>query len=353
MRKILNKPTRDEKGQALLITLILLLVGGLIIAPLLGYMSTGLKAGKIHEERMQELYAADAGVEDAIQRLISGNITVPAGGSANFTGPNMNGKTVKVTIQDKGGQIYKITSVATDGGSANTTLEVYVGNMNLLNNAVSSVNKIELKPGVSVNGTQNAAYPPELWPTADDLKSFFLSQVNTSSPYGSSSIDVNSTPIILPTGSLYRIGNLGIDSSVNGKTGTLNGTVYVTGDLNIGGAKDFTLDLNGHTIFVEGAITISSKCTITGSGCIIAIGDVFFAPKTDNNPNNFVFVMSVDGEVKMNPMGSFYGSIAGNVEVTLQPNCTMTWTTWADEGLNLPSFMMAVTSRILAWKVSP
>ena len=60
---------RDEKGQALVLVLILLLVGGLIIAPLLTYMSTGLKVGQTHEQMMKSFYAADAGVEDALWRI--------------------------------------------------------------------------------------------------------------------------------------------------------------------------------------------------------------------------------------------------------------------------------------------
>ena len=37
---------RDEKGQAMVLVLILMLIGGLIVAPLLGFMSAGLKAGR-------------------------------------------------------------------------------------------------------------------------------------------------------------------------------------------------------------------------------------------------------------------------------------------------------------------
>ena len=42
MKRIFNKPIRDEKGQALILALILLVIGGLIIGPLLSYISTGL-----------------------------------------------------------------------------------------------------------------------------------------------------------------------------------------------------------------------------------------------------------------------------------------------------------------------
>ncbi len=71
MKNILKKLVRDEEGQAFILVLIFLLVGGLIIAPLLGFMSTGLLAGQMHEEKMDELYAADAGIEDALYKIKS------------------------------------------------------------------------------------------------------------------------------------------------------------------------------------------------------------------------------------------------------------------------------------------
>ncbi len=69
MKNVLKKLARDEEGQAFILVLIFLLVGGLITAPLLSYMSTGLLAGQMHEEKMEGLYAADAGVEDALWKI--------------------------------------------------------------------------------------------------------------------------------------------------------------------------------------------------------------------------------------------------------------------------------------------
>lgn len=71
MKNILNELMRKEKGQALLITLGFLLIGGLVIVPTLGHMYTGLKATQVQEKRMNEYYAADAAVEDAIYKIIS------------------------------------------------------------------------------------------------------------------------------------------------------------------------------------------------------------------------------------------------------------------------------------------
>jgi len=74
MKTTLNKLRRDETGQAFILALIMLLLGGLIMAPLLGFMGTGLKAGQAYEERMAELYAADAGIEDAILKIKNGQV---------------------------------------------------------------------------------------------------------------------------------------------------------------------------------------------------------------------------------------------------------------------------------------
>jgi len=64
-----KKLIRDEEGQALVLALILLVVGGLIAASLLGYMGTGLITGQVYENKMYELYAADAGIEDALCQI--------------------------------------------------------------------------------------------------------------------------------------------------------------------------------------------------------------------------------------------------------------------------------------------
>lgn len=65
MKAALARAIRDETGKILIMVLILLVVGGLIMGPLLGLMSTGLASGQVYEKKLAELYAADAGVEDA------------------------------------------------------------------------------------------------------------------------------------------------------------------------------------------------------------------------------------------------------------------------------------------------
>jgi len=57
---------RDERGQALITVLVLLMIGSLTLPPVLSHISTALKTGRIYESRTDELYAADSGIEDAI-----------------------------------------------------------------------------------------------------------------------------------------------------------------------------------------------------------------------------------------------------------------------------------------------
>ena len=114
-KRTLNKSKRDEKGQALIVVLILMLLGGLIIAPLLAYMGTGIKVGKeVFEERMYGQYAADSGVEDALYKIRVDDPALPPEWEGAWTtgdpydtpyGPpeyppfQLNGNDVQVTIQ--------------------------------------------------------------------------------------------------------------------------------------------------------------------------------------------------------------------------------------------------------------
>ena len=122
MKTIVNKLVTGEKGQAMILALILLAVGALILAPLLGFMGTGLTAGQTYETKMDEIYAADAGVEDGLWQLMVGGLDVLEGAPAVLTPFTMNGETVNTTIEKIVGEpVYKITATAGD-----TTIESYV-----------------------------------------------------------------------------------------------------------------------------------------------------------------------------------------------------------------------------------
>lgn len=358
MKTITNKLARCEKGYALLLVLILLSVGTLVITPFLSFMSTGLVVGQVHEKQTHELYAADAGVEDAIWEIKASAAGLPGVGDDpwEYSIADVNGKQVNVVIEYMDDLTYKITSTASSDTGSSTTIESYVIILDfsfLLDNAISSLGDVTIRPGTTVVG--NVQYNGELdnkgdingeiitdeivhWPTANQLAAFYWEDVKDLEPYPNDTIDLRYTTIIGPL-SLYRDGDLNIKNTGSQVTAELNGTVYVTGDLVFeepGRPQAYTIDLKGHTIYVEGSITFPAlRCTISGSGAIIAVGDVTFQPGILSAEDDFIFVMSLEGEVWFSPQGSFYGSLAGTTNVNLQPNSTLEWREPPD-GLNFP-----------------
>jgi len=396
MKTIVKRLVGDEKGAALVLALILLLVGGLIAAGLLSHMGAGLLAGEIYERRTVELYAADAGVEDAIWKIQNNDGYLPCNPSSEpriYTINDINGKSIKVSIDYVDGGTYKITSVAItdgdgDGGIAaidsTTTIEAYLSASYLdlspfLDNAIISENTIDIQPNNTINGDvwlpdkndleihDPAAITGDVkdsnnmtltWPTADQLSSYYLDDVNPSNPYPYASIDIIDTKTIGPC---YIDGSLLVDNTGDPDTLVLEGTVYVRDDMQFSqaGSHDYTINLNGNTIFAGGSIDFPSNVvTISGSGCIIAVGNVNFQPAIASGGDDFVLVMSITGTVCFKPSGDFTGCVAGNTEVQLQPGGTINWISPEGKGINFPmgggSNNQSSTSglRIDSWEVS-
>ena len=357
----MDNMAKNKKGYMLPLALVIMTVGAIIIVALLNHLNTSLSLASKSEERAITYYAADSGFEDAFFFLQQGK------GLGNWTETvaqqwerdvyEINDRTVAVSIvEDTGNQTYKITSTATTDSGSSTIIESYVFEQTFDlspfgDNAITSNGDITIHPGSvivgdvlytdsiggeeNINGNVTPVDEIDWWPSTEEYIDYFLSQVDDSDPYPNSSIDANSISNIGP---LYRQGDLDIYSSQDGKTLTLNGTVYVTGDLDIGNhAKEFTLDLNDQTIFVEGCLTIGGATNITGSGCLIAIGDIFFSPNIASGADDFLFTMSIEGSTQLNPGSTYYGSIAGNAEVILQPGIQLEWIDPDSVDFELPS----------------
>jgi hypothetical protein len=69
MKKMLKRLIKTEKGQALPMVLILIVLGGLILGPLLTYTTSGLKVSQAYGRMADEFYAADAGIEDGLWQI--------------------------------------------------------------------------------------------------------------------------------------------------------------------------------------------------------------------------------------------------------------------------------------------
>lgn len=86
----------------LLIVLVMMTVGSLLIVPTLNFISTSLSTGEVFEGKVEALYAAEAGVEDALWTMINDE---PSTFPYSYELTDINGMTVDVVID-------KITSIA-------------------------------------------------------------------------------------------------------------------------------------------------------------------------------------------------------------------------------------------------
>jgi len=394
MHGIVKGAIECEKGNLLITVLILLFVGGLVLTPLLGLMSTGLVSGTVYERKMNDYYAADAGVEDAIWRIQGNNLTFSAD---NYSYPEpitVNERSVNVTIyrydwDPTCGETftYQILSTATSADGSSTTIDAYlsVSYMDLsalLDNAIVSQNTITIKPnntvngdiwlpdeedldvgnGVSINGTVKDEDDVSItWPTSEQLSSYYREDVEGAYDPGSfiDIKDLNPKTI----GPWYREGSLAADNTGDPVTIVLEDTIYATGNLEFwqpAAGHNYTVDLNGQTIFAEGSISFASQhISVSGSGCIIAVGNVNFQPAITSGGDDFVLVMSITGQTYFHPSGNFTGCIVGNTHVQLQPGCTINWISPEGKGLDFPmgigdiNELPPVTGvRIVSWEIS-
>jgi Tfp pilus assembly protein PilX len=357
---LLKQMNYRQEGFTMLIVLIMLLIGNLIITPTLIYMSVGIRHTTVYNRNMLEYYSAEAGFEDAYWELSKNDLEITEGSTHAIPTFILNDKAIDVSIVNVGNNTYEITSVATSNDiNSSTTIESYLTRFNFFDNAINSNGDVIIQPGSIVDGSVqyvdtvdnkgtvtgqiiNSGFPN--WPDAQDLADDYFDDIDFDDDgsadfvYSSSSLDVISYPSFGP---LYRDGNFKIKNTGSPTTSQLGGTIYVTGNLNFqqpGEDKAYTIDLNGQTIFVEGDITFPPQyVSIAGSGCIIAIGDITFQPGVEGDEDDFLFIFSIEGTVWFAPQDNFNGSVAGNMNVNLQPNDTLTNNGSLDVlGLNFP-----------------
>ena len=298
-RSEMKNLVRDEKGAALILALILLLIGGLISAALLNHMGSGILAGEVHERRTAELYAADAGVEDAIWKIQHGETSVCPGDpywSYNIT--DVNGKELQISIaylSDEG--TYKITSIAiTDGDGGGgiasidsaTAIEAYIEAIafDLLGGALVSMSNIDFSKDCVVTG--DVYYAGEI----------------TGSEYTHTEGEEIQVPLsAFPTqeqneafAQEFRDEALlgGIQAGMTIDSDTTLGPKYIAGDLYI--EMGVTVTLAG-TIYVEGSITAKKDSAFTGSGSIVAVGDITLEKLPDYGVEGDSIIMSLNSDI--------------------------------------------------------
>jgi len=326
MMEFLRRILKNQGGQALPMTLILLVLGGLLIVPMLSFMTTNLNANRVIETKTEGIYAADAGIQDALWKLANGVDPFPGGAmSYELTeGGNpvlINGMSVTIERVAIDENLYTLRSTSRLDGDikAVITAQAVAGSTDyswLFEQAITSGGDIDTSPhdiiyggvlcGGEFNGDEDQVRTGEItdnadinFPPPEELMEFYLAtfdpEVDTyyppdhSYPSGTYTIQSGTTkddPHMIPA--IYRIGDLTINGNGYGK---LSGTIYLTGKLWV--APGTTIDLNGHTIFSEwnsscdpvtgecddtNAINFQPNCSIYGPGCIIAVGNINYQP---------------------------------------------------------------------------
>ena len=293
---------KNEKGQVMLMAVIMLLVGGLCVSSLLSYMGTGLLTNRVYESRTGELYAADAGIEDAMWKLQhkdeAGYLPCnPSSEPRTYTISDVNGKTVDVKIEyvEMDGSIYyKITSAGKSGGDS-TLVESYVqfvpgDELNIFSGALSAKGDISLGKDSEVNGdvyhcgdfdptgvggdwTDKGCAP---FPSQDENVAFAQAFKNEALK-----------------GKTYN-GTLNIQSNTTLGSGSPTHYSYITGGLTI--SKDVTITLDG-VVYVKGSISCAKTLTITGTGSIVAEGSIYFSKLANYTVTGDSIIMSLNGDV--------------------------------------------------------
>ena len=369
MRARVRTMAKGKKGQILTLALLVMFVGAIILGGLFMYMDSSLSLTIKSEDQAVNYYAADSGVEDAIAWLQHEPWSPPVVSLAGWKACDplsqtcgndyeINGRNVNVTVENPTGfdnNIFLVTSTATANESARrTTIESYVGVETLdlykfgadaitsncdcdtcpdgvdssvrilgkkgyVQGNVSYVCSIDCNPSpCAVNGT--ITQDPDgidWWPDVEDLLSYFGYMATNAVALDSGTLTLSGDSTIGPS---YTKGDLTIISEDADANLFLDGIIYIAGDLTIGDQKqDFTLHLGNQTIFAEGSIYVGGRPTLKGSGAIIALEDIYFAPGIDSEVNDFIFIMSVLGGVELQPSGAFWGSVAADGQVDVSP----------------------------------
>lgn len=323
--KLLKRMLKKETGQALPMALIMLVLGGLLVVPMLSFMTTSLNANRTVDIKTMAIYAADAGIEDALWKLGQGEELFKDADSYPLKDKDgndiiLNGMTVtidKIALEDT---LYTIQSTAYLNGEekAHIIAQAVSGSDYswLFEHALISPGTITTSPHDLIYGgvlcgdfqgdedqvqTGEIIETPDITlPSAEDLSDFYLSRfddtvradpnnywpdpdkkVYPSGTYSIPSGTDEDNPHMIPW--LYREGDLSLTGNGYGK---LNGNIYLTGKLYL--APGTTLDLNGYTIFSkfasdpecegDAAINFQPGCYLYGPGCIIGVGKINYQP---------------------------------------------------------------------------
>lgn len=95
---ILKQVNRQQSGMALVIVMIMMALAGLMIVPLMNWMTTGLNNVQMYDNKNDLLYAADGGIQKALWQISTYSSAPTESFSATLPAFTLNGKSVVASI---------------------------------------------------------------------------------------------------------------------------------------------------------------------------------------------------------------------------------------------------------------
>jgi hypothetical protein len=320
----------DQKGATLILVLMLLALGSIMIVPLLSFMASGFKTtDQVYDRKAYELYAADAGVRDAMWNLKYNPFAIPQASSDPSFAPSssiiLNNNNVNYSISfikkytDSNGGLfrtYEVDSIATGPDAKNTLISSYmvqpfgVNNM-VFNDAIASGAGMDFKKDC---GVVDGPIAYKSGPKPNDGYVFYDPNgdgIDETLP----AADPNLTFPSDVQNQLFANGHKGLaqKGKMQGADYTFSGAslgpLYVNGNLAID--SDVPITLNGD-VYVTGSIHFTKELVLSGHGTIIAEGDIDFEKGStldSSDPDSAVIFMSLNGSFYLKKEQGVYNGL--------------------------------------------
>ncbi|MDD4923683.1 MAG: hypothetical protein PHF74_02450 [Dehalococcoidales bacterium] len=332
---------KGERGLALIYALLALALGAVITVPLLSLMNTGLVAAQVNEDKTLELYAADAGIDDAIWKLNNCRLVMDAGMQFNYyyidpeTGleidyfgylppsdpyiplevvqiyydiNDINGYQVKVEIlylNALSGGTYRVTSTAyetdiSDGTKVETIIASFV-NLRAFQSALVSSGSIDFKKDTFVIGGDilcggdiddgDMETYLHLSEGAEVFENVPKAIMDTYFPspeeLAEKALEYENEA---KEGDIYETGqNLY-------STGSPYGSMYIDGNLTVGNNQE--VEING-TVYVTGSISFGNNAYLSGNCKLVAEGDITFQNWQSTGEDSMFMIFSIGGSIDL------------------------------------------------------
>jgi cytoskeletal protein CcmA (bactofilin family) len=311
---------RGEKGQVLIWVIALMMLAALIIPPFVASAYSGLHTSSVRQEKMQELYAADTGIEDALMWIMSdGNITKP--GDPTFPpGNSSTASPATYTLSDAVNncqvdvKVERDVSLYPDG---NYTYFVYSTATNQDTGTHVKVQVHATRQPLTLPGSPITPppVPQEPPPPSNNAFSYAIGSLGAGNQFQSAAGGE-------VTGDLYINGNL-VTSSPGGGATYITGNLYADGNI----VLDFDSRVTGNAS-ATGYISLLNTSSIGGN----AWANTYISQGSKNDIGKDAYAQT---DINVTS-GSIIGSAWAKGDITVSSNGLIYQSAFSNNDINVP-----------------